>query len=269
MTGVSVRGAGRRAARGSAAGNILTLLLLLGLIGLGAYLWLGKKPAGDVAGKSAQPVSTTTGTTPATTQAPDGDAPDPDRTRRWHADARSRRNVRAERQHAADRHQRIRRLRRPDRRERRPGAECRFVLQQGVRLQGEDHEERKRNLVAAEQRSTRCDRHDGRCTGRAGSTVRCRRAGADRLLARRRHGRRRSWHRLREQSRRQGARGFAVQRKRILHSLPGAGSRRRRGDSARSRLASAGGTARPGVLRRCLRRVRRLSSTNLPARSRV
>jgi NitT/TauT family transport system substrate-binding protein len=35
----------RRAARGSAAGNIITLLLLLGVIGLGVYLWLGKKPA--------------------------------------------------------------------------------------------------------------------------------------------------------------------------------------------------------------------------------
>jgi NitT/TauT family transport system substrate-binding protein len=32
-------------ARGSAAGNAITLLLLLGLIGLGAWLWLGKKPA--------------------------------------------------------------------------------------------------------------------------------------------------------------------------------------------------------------------------------
>ncbi len=73
MTNVSARGAGRRAARGSAAGNILTLLLLLGLIGLGAYLWLGKKPAGDAASKGSQSTSTTT----ATTQAPDGEAPTP------------------------------------------------------------------------------------------------------------------------------------------------------------------------------------------------
>lgn len=34
-----------RAIRGSAAGNLITLLLFVGLIGLGAYLWLGKKPA--------------------------------------------------------------------------------------------------------------------------------------------------------------------------------------------------------------------------------
>ena len=32
-----------RHSRGSAAGNIITLLLLLGIIGLGAWLWLGKK----------------------------------------------------------------------------------------------------------------------------------------------------------------------------------------------------------------------------------
>lgn len=73
MTNVSVRGAGRRAARGSAAGNILTLLLLLGLIGLGAYLWLGKKPAGDAASKGNQSTSMTS----ATTQEPDGEAPTP------------------------------------------------------------------------------------------------------------------------------------------------------------------------------------------------
>jgi NitT/TauT family transport system substrate-binding protein len=34
-----------RHARGSAAGNIITLVLLLGLIGLGVYLWLGKQPS--------------------------------------------------------------------------------------------------------------------------------------------------------------------------------------------------------------------------------
>ena len=28
---------------GSAAGNIITVLLLLGIVGLGAWLWLGKK----------------------------------------------------------------------------------------------------------------------------------------------------------------------------------------------------------------------------------
>jgi NitT/TauT family transport system substrate-binding protein len=36
-----------RAARGSAAGNIITVVLLLGLVGLGVYLWLGKEPAAD------------------------------------------------------------------------------------------------------------------------------------------------------------------------------------------------------------------------------
>ena len=41
--------------RGSAAGNIVTLLLLLGIIGLGVYLWLGKKaPDGDTASTGTQ-----------------------------------------------------------------------------------------------------------------------------------------------------------------------------------------------------------------------
>ena len=32
----------RSRARGSTAGNLVTLLLLVGIIGLGVYLWLGK-----------------------------------------------------------------------------------------------------------------------------------------------------------------------------------------------------------------------------------
>lgn len=61
----------RRAARGSAAGNIITLVLLLGIIGLGVYLWLGKKGGDDAsstvaAGETSQPA-----------REPDGDAPAP------------------------------------------------------------------------------------------------------------------------------------------------------------------------------------------------
>ena len=56
-------------ARGSAAGNLITLLFFVALIALGAYLWLGKKPAEQTAtqasGQASQPV------------APDGDAPTP------------------------------------------------------------------------------------------------------------------------------------------------------------------------------------------------
>jgi NitT/TauT family transport system substrate-binding protein len=58
--------------RGSAAGNIITLLLLVGIIGLGVYLWLGK-------GAKDEPTAAAPGT-PATTAAkaePDGDAPVP------------------------------------------------------------------------------------------------------------------------------------------------------------------------------------------------
>ena len=57
---------------GSAAGNIVTLLLLLGIIGLGVYLWLGK-------GAKEQPTAATPAstTTPAAKDAADGDAPTP------------------------------------------------------------------------------------------------------------------------------------------------------------------------------------------------
>jgi NitT/TauT family transport system substrate-binding protein len=58
--------------RGSAAGNIITAILLLGLIGLGAYLWLGKKSAEQSATPAAQ-----NGQPSAATDASDGDAPTP------------------------------------------------------------------------------------------------------------------------------------------------------------------------------------------------
>jgi NitT/TauT family transport system substrate-binding protein len=58
--------------RGSAAGNIITAILLLGLIGLGAYLWLGKKSADQGATPTAQ-----NGQPGAATDASDGDAPTP------------------------------------------------------------------------------------------------------------------------------------------------------------------------------------------------
>jgi NitT/TauT family transport system substrate-binding protein len=57
--------------RGSAAGNIITAILLLGLIGLGAYLWLGKKSA-----QEGTPGAASTQTAPPSQEA-DGDAPAP------------------------------------------------------------------------------------------------------------------------------------------------------------------------------------------------
>ena len=39
--------------RGSVAGNIITLLLLLGIVGLGLWLWLGKKAEAPAAGTGA------------------------------------------------------------------------------------------------------------------------------------------------------------------------------------------------------------------------
>jgi len=64
-----------RHSRGSAAGNIITLLLLLGIIGLGAWLWLGKKqdskPASEAQNSSA-PAKADSGVAK-----PEGDAPVP------------------------------------------------------------------------------------------------------------------------------------------------------------------------------------------------
>ncbi len=60
--------------RGSAAGNIVTLLLLVGIIGLGVYLWLGKKGSdGDAASSSGTPTSQSNGKADSS----DGDAPTP------------------------------------------------------------------------------------------------------------------------------------------------------------------------------------------------
>ncbi len=64
-----------RHSRGSAAGNIITLLLLLGIIGLGVWLWLGKKeeskPASEAQNSSA-PAKADSGVAK-----PEGDAPVP------------------------------------------------------------------------------------------------------------------------------------------------------------------------------------------------
>ena len=64
----------RRFSRGSAAGNLITLLLLVGVVGLGVWLWLGKKtePAPDAAQKTSTPTKPDNGVAK-----PDGDAPSP------------------------------------------------------------------------------------------------------------------------------------------------------------------------------------------------
>jgi NitT/TauT family transport system substrate-binding protein len=61
----------RGKARGSAAGNLITLVLLLGVIGLGVYLWLGKEAAEP--GESSADASQTSDAR----SEPDGDAPSP------------------------------------------------------------------------------------------------------------------------------------------------------------------------------------------------
>jgi len=66
----------RRFARGSAVGNMITLLLLVGIVALGAWLWLGKKDEPKSAGDSQK----TSASKPASDEGisrPDGDAPSP------------------------------------------------------------------------------------------------------------------------------------------------------------------------------------------------
>jgi len=63
-----------RASRGSAIGNLITLVLLLGLIGLGAYLWLGKKPATQAPASTDRQTSIQQSSAPSE---PDGDVPAP------------------------------------------------------------------------------------------------------------------------------------------------------------------------------------------------
>jgi NitT/TauT family transport system substrate-binding protein len=59
--------------RGSTAGNLITLLLLVGIVGLGVYLWLGKSTKEQPT--AATPTATTS--TPANKAEPDADAPTP------------------------------------------------------------------------------------------------------------------------------------------------------------------------------------------------
>jgi NitT/TauT family transport system substrate-binding protein len=57
--------------RGSAAGNIITIVLLVGLVALGAWLWLGKR------GESTAPGADNTPAAASSVAKPDGDAPEP------------------------------------------------------------------------------------------------------------------------------------------------------------------------------------------------
>ena len=58
---------------GSAAGNIITFVLLLGIVGLGAWLWLGKKSGNDKPSGGSQTQTQAQGKV----AKPDGDAPEP------------------------------------------------------------------------------------------------------------------------------------------------------------------------------------------------
>jgi NitT/TauT family transport system substrate-binding protein len=65
----------RRFSRGSAAGNIITLLLLVGVVALGAWLWLGKKEEPKPVGQAQSSDAPAKGDD--AVAKPDGDAPSP------------------------------------------------------------------------------------------------------------------------------------------------------------------------------------------------
>ncbi|MEJ0084929.1 MAG: phosphate ABC transporter substrate-binding/OmpA family protein [Pseudomonadota bacterium] len=68
-----------RRSRGSAAGNIITILLLLGIVALGAWLWLGKKPDAPASGSANTAANGSAPTAKSDTgiAKPDGDVPTP------------------------------------------------------------------------------------------------------------------------------------------------------------------------------------------------
>lgn len=71
---------GLRNSRGSAAGNVITVVLLLGIVGLGAWLWLGKKSDAPAEAQTQSGQSSDGGRdarTDAGVAAPEGDAPSP------------------------------------------------------------------------------------------------------------------------------------------------------------------------------------------------
>jgi NitT/TauT family transport system substrate-binding protein len=67
----------RQYSRGSAAGNVITILLLLGIVGLGAWLWLGKKPEAAASSGTSAIASDEVRATDTGVAKPEGDAPAP------------------------------------------------------------------------------------------------------------------------------------------------------------------------------------------------
>src|SRR5688572_25631092 len=65
-----------RLSRGSAAGNLITLLLLAGIVALGLWLWLGKK-AEPKSAADAQPSTSAPARSSTAVAKPEGDAPTP------------------------------------------------------------------------------------------------------------------------------------------------------------------------------------------------
>ena len=96
------------------------------------------------------------------------------------------------------------------------------------------HARRGGELVGAEQRQDGRVGHDGRRARGVRAAVPGRRAGADRVLARRRRRRRAEGDQAHQRPEGQGARDGAVHRGGLLHPLPRAGGRARDQHAART-----------------------------------
>ena len=156
-------------------------------------------------------------------------------------------------QHRPDRDQRVRRVCRPDRGQRRSRAERELVVLQEPRLQGEADGQRGRELVGAERRQDRRLGDDRRRARRLRPAAPRGRAGADRLLARRRRRHRPQGHQADQPAEGQDDRRGAVHRGGLLHPLPGAGSRAADPHARQPRRDAASGPAEPRLHRGRLR----------------
>ena len=112
----------------------------------------------------------------------------------------------------------------PHRRQRRPRADRELAVLQEPRLQGPADGQRGRELVGAQRGQDGRVGHDRRRARRVRQAAARGRAGADRLLARRRRHRRPQRHQADQPAQGQDDRDGAVHRGGLLHPLPGAGS---------------------------------------------
>ena len=230
--------------RGSAAGNIITLVLLLGIVGLGAWLWLGKKsdpapdsPAqtssrGNDSGEASKP--------DAGVAAPDGDAPSPiepvvgtPTLEVANAFVPKDKTIRIDISEYAGYGGLIVANGGLE-----PNDNSVFAKEYGFKVHITVSEDETWSALNNGKLAATATTADALAVlGRQFDAVV---PGADRLLARRGHGGRGSRHRLGQRAGRQDAGRLAVQRERVLHPLPRTGSRAARHHPARPRFEAEG-----------------------------